>query len=348
MRRSRRAWEAFQSGHEPVGVSGQVLTSWRRSRWSGVDPGRTEIPIVDVDTDSEFVRIASPVVLRAADSLTGGPACLALADAHGHVVWRWVSEPAIGRALDAQGMQHGSFFAEQRVGTNGIGTSLESRELATVFGPDHYVEAFHRWACVAAPVVHPVTGRVHGAVNVTCFAEDANQFLRALTRSLADTVSSRIAEHGSREERALLDAFVSGRVRTTAPVVAVTSSLMFTDDVAGAWGLEHRTVWELVRHAGPAADVVVRDGLRARVHPLVGIDGALLTLHPDPTSAAVPPTPESSPLEAAEADVIARTLAECRGNKSVAAATLGISRATLYQKLRRYRISWAPDTSRAL
>lgn len=93
----RDAWESFQSGAEPVGVSAQVLTSWRRSRWSGVDPADTQIPVRGVDTDSDFVRLASLVLLRAADTLTSDPVSIALADAQGNIGWGWVSDRRIGR-----------------------------------------------------------------------------------------------------------------------------------------------------------------------------------------------------------------------------------------------------------
>jgi transcriptional regulator of acetoin/glycerol metabolism len=74
-------------------------------------------------------------------------------------------------------------------------------------------------------------------------------------------------------------------------------------------------------------------------------EGVVLTLRgtPGPRAAGVPaelPAARSrrlTPLEQAESDVIAATLAACGGNKSAAAARLGISRGTLYQKLRRYR-----------
>ncbi|MFR9803763.1 helix-turn-helix domain-containing protein [Pseudonocardia sp. RS010] len=338
--RGRSAWEAFQAGADPTGVSEQVLTSWRRSRWSGVDPASIEVPVVDVDTDSDFVRLASPVLLRAADLLTGGPACLALADPRGNVLWRWVSERSIGQALDEARMQEGASFGEERVGTNGIGTALECRTLAEVVGADHYVEAFHGWACVAAPVTHPITRRVMGAVNVTCFVPDANHFLRAMTSSLADGVASRLTESATAHERAMLDAFVLGQRRSTAPVLVVSERMMIADDVAGAWGLDHRAVWELARAADPGTDLVLKSGLRGRAHPLGEVAGVLLTLHPDAQTPAPSRSdvPGLSPLEAAEAEVIAGVLGECGGNKSAVAARLGISRATLYQKLRRYRI----------
>jgi transcriptional regulator of acetoin/glycerol metabolism len=45
-----------------------------------------------------------------------------------------------------------------------------------------------------------------------------------------------------------------------------------------------------------------------------------------------------TPLETAEASVIASVLHEHRGNKSTAARELGISRTALYAKIRTYRI----------
>jgi sigma-54 dependent transcriptional regulator, acetoin dehydrogenase operon transcriptional activator AcoR len=46
-----------------------------------------------------------------------------------------------------------------------------------------------------------------------------------------------------------------------------------------------------------------------------------------------------SPLEEAEASVIARVLAESGWNKKLAAERLQIARGSLYQKMRRFRIT---------
>jgi DNA-binding NtrC family response regulator len=56
----------------------------------------------------------------------------------------------------------------------------------------------------------------------------------------------------------------------------------------------------------------------------------------------VPPSTFDAPttdLNAVERDMIVQALAECAGNKSKAAARLGISRTQLYVRLRRYKLS---------
>ncbi|MGY1815174.1 helix-turn-helix domain-containing protein [Blastococcus sp. SYSU D00820] len=338
------AWEAFQRGEEPVGVRAEVLASWRRSRWNQVDPGLDVPPVEDADDDSPFVRTAAPVLLRMADLLADSRTCLALTDRTGHVVWRWVSDRQLSAEIDRSGLRFAAAFDEQQVGTCGIGSALATGRLATVVGAEHFVASFQRWACVAAPVVCPVTGRTVGAVNVTSRASDAGPFLQVAARSLTDQVRSALAEAATAGEHRLLQAFLRARRRTTAPVVALTADLLMADGAAAELGLDHADTWARVVAAGAGATVVaLAGGVVADVLPLDDgpRDGAVLALRctapagPEPAPAT--PASRLTRLEQVESDAIAAALAECGGNKSAAAARLGISRGTLYQKLRRYR-----------
>ncbi|MBC8090801.1 MAG: GAF domain-containing protein, partial [Pseudonocardia sp.] len=165
------AWERFHAGEEPGDVRGEVLTSWRRSRSSGVDPEYADVPYVETELDTHFTRVATPIMERMAQLLVGDRSCLALADPHGSVTWRWVSEPMLRGTLDRLSVAEGFCWDEERVGTNGLGTALETGTIAVVRGSEHFVHRFHEFTCVAAPVRHPVTRRTVGAVNVTCRAE---------------------------------------------------------------------------------------------------------------------------------------------------------------------------------
>ncbi len=79
---------------------------------------------------------------------------------------------------------------------------------APVIGTDHSKAPWHGWTCAAAPVIHPVLGRVAGAVNITCRAEDANHLLLVL-RSLVNAVRGALDEAASTRERRLMDAHMA-------------------------------------------------------------------------------------------------------------------------------------------
>ena len=338
-----QAWEAFQTELAvPEDVGADVLQSWRRSKWSGVDPEHVEWRMRDVPLESPFIRAAVPVMRRTADLLAGSSACLALADTDGTIIWRWVSDPELRRELDRVNVAERVVFAEELIGTNGVGTALESKQVATVLGASHYIRAFHDWACVAAPVIHPVTRRVCGAVNITCRAVEANQFLQIAIRSMARDVREALHSAATIGQKRLLDAYLARRPRTLAPLVAVNAKIVISDELS----LEHAALWARLTSAGVNADTVeLVPGVAARIWPVTDgtlADGAVLEILSSASQIALEPAPicESplSALEVAERAIIVDALTRAAGNKSKAAGELKISRRSLYDKLHRYDI----------
>ncbi len=275
---SATAWERFHLGEEPDGVRSEVLTSWRRSRISGVDPEHVEPPHVGTDPDTPLARVAVPILERMADLLVADRSCLALADARGGVLWRWVSEPMLRTTLDTLSVAQGFCFDESVVGTNGLGTALETGALAVVRGSEHFVHRFHDVTCVAAPVRHPITRRTVGAVNVTCRAEHTNPLLAVVVRRLVGEVEAALLDAASSRERALLDAFLRARRTTSGPVLAVGDDVVIANAAASALDLDHARLWEEVR-GRPDGDVVTLDDLPARVAVVRdGTPGVALTV----------------------------------------------------------------------
>ncbi|KZF13335.1 hypothetical protein A2J03_15500 [Rhodococcus sp. EPR-157] len=347
-----RQWEAFHAGQLTVPVDHNVLTSWRRSKWSGIDPLDVPIPHTEIPADSHFHRVATPVLLRMAESLADSSTSLALADKRGNVLWRWTSENSLARDLDSVHMVPGAVFDESKVGTNGIGTAIETGRLAVVVGAEHYVGSFHRWACAAAPVRHPMTGRIVGAVNVTCRAGDANQFFRWAAQSMADDVGHSLNSDLTSRERRLYDAYLHASRRTSSPLIAVDERTIIADEIASHIGLDHRTVWRAVRGEKTGSTVDLASTLTAlitRIDEHQPTSGALLEVRIDAESTSPRPVPATaeperllhrhlSPLEVAEYEVVKAAMSEAGGNKTAAAARLEISRGTLYQKLEKYRL----------
>ncbi|MEV0051539.1 helix-turn-helix domain-containing protein [Saccharopolyspora shandongensis] len=339
------AWERFQSGAAAT-ARREIIASWRRSRSSGVDPDRLNLAHSEIDVQSPFVRAAAPVLLGMADLLTGSSTSLALADPDGILTWRWESERTLTQDLDRIEFEPGTQIAERSAGTNGIGVATTTRRPSLVIGAEHYKQPWHPWACVAAPVIHPITRRVAGMVNVACRATDTNHLLLVAVRALVDSVTTALHEAATARQRRMLDAHLSMRSASAGPVVTLDRQTAIVEDEAAELGLDRPALWAAVLEAGPSAsEIALADGLRARLYPVTAgrlEDGVVLVFTRGFASAPGAPTPGAEaylgPLEQAEVRVITETLAECAGNKSEAAARLGISRGTLYQRLRRYRL----------
>ncbi|MEU5850908.1 helix-turn-helix domain-containing protein [Saccharopolyspora shandongensis] len=248
--------------------------------------------------------------------------------------------------LDRIEFEPGTQIAERSAGTNGIGVATTTRRPSLVIGAEHYKQPWHPWACVAAPVIHPITRRVAGMVNIACRATDTNHLLLVAVRALVDSVTTALHEAATARQRRMLDAHLSMLSASAGPVVTLDRQTTIVEDEAAELGLDRPALWAAVLEAGPSAsEIALADGLRARLYPVTPgrlEDGVVLVFTRGFASVPGAPSPGAEanlgPLEQAEVRVITETLAECAGNKSEAAARLGISRGTLYQRLRRYRL----------
>ncbi|MDT7705162.1 MAG: sigma-54 dependent transcriptional regulator, acetoin dehydrogenase operon transcriptional, partial [Pseudonocardiales bacterium] len=282
------AWEQFQAGQEPRDVRGEVLTSWRRSRFSGVDPEYVDPPYVETDLDTHLVRVAVPIMERMTELLMGDRSCLALSDARGSVVWRWVSEPMLRTTLDQLSVVQGFCFDEEFVGTNGLGTALETGSIAVVRGSEHFVQRFHDVTCVAAPVRHPITRRTVGAVNITCRAEHTNPLLSVVVHKLVEEIRTGLLHAASMRERRLLDAFLVARRGATGPVLTLGDDVVIANAAALDLGLDHEQIWDGVRGYDDGTLVALSSNLAARLRLVrdgSSTTGAVLTVTGTPAEA---------------------------------------------------------------
>ncbi len=346
------AWQRFlESGElgpatgDRAGVRGVIAESWARSYDGGIAADDLDVPRVDVDRDSLFTTVAVPVVLGMADLLTGSAASIALTDHEGTVAWRWDSDKSLTRLLDQTEVAPGCSLTETGSGTNGIGIASQLRRPALVIGAEHYKRAWHRWACAAAPVFSPATGRMVGVVNVACRAQEANPLLQVVARSIAHEVEATLRVDVGLPEQRLLEAHLRRRRLTRNAVITVSSRTLIVDDDGLRLALNHADLWDAVRSTGPTGGPIslgggVTGNVRG-VQPGSLAHGATIELSQEDDQDARPrsryrPQRSLSELERAEYRVIRDALARNGANRSATAEELGISRGTLYQRIRRY------------
>ncbi|MBM7806421.1 hypothetical protein JOD57_002258 [Geodermatophilus bullaregiensis] len=297
----RAAHETFVTRGAPppqAGVRAVVWDSWRRSLGSGVDPDGAGPPVDLLDDDLAAYRAAHPLapvlpVIRRllVEDAEADRMIVAVTDADGRMLW--VEGDRRLRSL-AEGMHFvpGARWSEDVAGTNAPGTALALDHPVQFYGSEHYRRPVQPWSCSAAPVHHPVTGVLLGAIDVTGGDHVASPHVLTLVRATVAAVESELRWLHREERRDGARPVRTAPVRETAPLLEVLgrerarltraggpvelslrhSELLLLLAEAAAAG-EGRSAERLAAecHAGEAAAVTVRAEL-SRLRRLVGPD----------------------------------------------------------------------------
>jgi Transcriptional activator of acetoin/glycerol metabolism len=218
----------------PTGiVRDTILASWARSREWAIPVHSVELSDDwDLEPDSPLVRAASPILNDISDELATEPVSVILTDADGVVLDRRTGDSELRQALDRIWLAPGFSYAEKYVGTNGIGTALEGRRPAEVFGYEHYVEPLAPFACAGAPIWHPVSGKLLGVVDLTCWRPDAGRFMATTVSRIARQIESALLDQSGPRELALLHDYLTTARRARGAVIAVGPDVVMMNDVA--------------------------------------------------------------------------------------------------------------------
>ena len=229
------ARERFLSGESVASgeVRETILASWRRCREWKVAADRIELRYVrDPSLDTPLARSALPVLQDLRELLEGQPISVILTDAAGVALTRLTADHDFERHLDGIHLAPGFSYAEEYVGTNGIGTALESGRPACVFGHEHYAEGLEDLACAAAPIHDPISGKTVGVVDLTCWRRDADALLIALAKTTADQVTQALLAAASAPEVELVQEYLRACRHSSGIVLARNSDVVMMNDYA--------------------------------------------------------------------------------------------------------------------
>lgn len=216
------------------GLRPEIELSWKRSQLSGIDPARVPEPTLLDPSDSagRLLRAARPVLDELRVQLSGTGCGILLVDRECRVVSRVFDSDVMRSALEDFGVLPGVALSEETYGTNALGTPLEVRQGIVVHRDEHFLESFRQFSCYGHPIVHPVTRRIEGILDITARDETANPlFVPFLARAVRD-IESRLLEGARESDRRVVDAFqVAARQRGVA-VAAMGQDIMLTNKAA--------------------------------------------------------------------------------------------------------------------
>ncbi len=218
---------------EPSVVRDPILASWWRSQQWNVPADHPQLAYIrEPNLDTPLTRSAMPVLRHLREHLEGQPISVILTDAAGVVLSRMTADRDLERHLDGVQLVPGFSYAEDLVGTNGIGTALEGGQPMHVFGHEHYAENLEDLACAGVPIHHPITGKIVGAVDLTCWRKDADPLLIALVKTTADQITQGLLTDSSAQEFELLQEYLRACRRTSGIVLALNNDVLMMNEYA--------------------------------------------------------------------------------------------------------------------
>ncbi|MBJ8348022.1 sigma-54-dependent Fis family transcriptional regulator [Antrihabitans sp. YC2-6] len=220
------------SGQQPLRP--EIALSWQRSMQNGVDPGSPVAtdPVPELDRADRLLRAAQPVLDEVAEQIAGTGFCVLLVDRDCRTVARLFDGNAVERHMERIGAVLGARFGEDEVGTTALGTPLEVGKAIVVNGAEHFLERFKDLSCYGHPIVHPVTRRVEGILDMTGIASQANPLFAPFLARAAKDIERRILEGSRISQQRLVDAFQRVLPQRNLAVAAISEDMLLSNRVA--------------------------------------------------------------------------------------------------------------------
>lgn len=169
----RRAHELVISGVPRPEISTSLVDSWHRSMALGISPDQHSprhlhevAEVLELRREHRLQQVMPALHDLLADDSRTGRHLLVLTDASGEILWR-VGSPSVLRRADHLEFLEGADWSEAGIGTNAISEALVTGSPVQLFSAEHLVRTHHEWACTAAPITDPATGRVLGVLDVS-------------------------------------------------------------------------------------------------------------------------------------------------------------------------------------
>ncbi|MEM8537559.1 MAG: GAF domain-containing protein [Pseudomonadota bacterium] len=293
----------------------RIAASWRRSvTHHGLDP--TIDGPKDLATDREIrlrreslervLHIATPK-LDQLFGLVGQSGCaVVLTDRDGLII-----DQRFGAADAAQfhqwGLVSGADWSEAAEGTNGIGTCLAENRSVIVHRDEHFLSKNTAMSCIDTPI-YGADGEILAALDVSSARADQTETINKLIAAMVAQTARQI------EIENFSAVFPNARIVVTDAGETDKTALLAVD----------------------ADDIVIGATRGARQRFGWCLSGAL---KPIAASDVLGHRSEQSGFAGAERAAVIRALTRAGGNVSAAARALGVSRVTLYRRMKRLSIS---------
>lgn len=292
----------------------RLAASWCRSvAQHGLDPGQKRLSeylsAIEIDQRKEALGGVAAIAKPRLDqlfALVGSSGCgVVLSDKQGFIIDQRF-QAADAPIFQDWGLGAGANWSESAQGTNGIGTCLVERRDVIIHRDQHFMAGNIAMSCIDAPV-YGAQGEIVAALDVSSARVDQTSAINGMILELVRQAARSIEADHFRE-------------------TFTTARILVVDDASEGVSLLAATSDDIVVGATRAARRAF--GLQA--------EGELKTV---PVGDLIGQDTTSKGFERAQKAAVVRALVRADNNVSLAARELGVSRATLYRRMKDLKIN---------
>ncbi|SDT02837.1 Transcriptional regulator of acetoin/glycerol metabolism [Brevibacterium siliguriense] len=219
---------------EGAGLRPEIEQAWTRVALSGLDHGmEVKDPVItDIDVKSRLRHAAGPVLDALASDLLDTRFSVLLADRSARIVDRRVGGRAPAQTLERVKAVPGAQYVESVSGTNSLATTFETGRPVSVSGTEHFLEALRVFSCFGAPVIHPITGRIEGVLDITGPVEHENDLLKPFLLRAVTGIADRLRCGSRLSDQLVFSEFQTRTARSHAAVAAFGNDLELSNSLA--------------------------------------------------------------------------------------------------------------------
>jgi len=184
-----------------MSVKTEIKASWQRSLGFNVPQDRMQAvtgsldQLQHYDENRRVQKYAASYLRSLYSSICGTSFLICLVDPDGWVL-SLHGDPKIRRIVEPMMFVPGANWAEQVMGSSGIGISLATAKPTEVLASEHYLRICRNLSCAAAPVMDHQK-RLLGVINITTAARDYNPFMLGTVVAAADAIHADLCKPAS-------------------------------------------------------------------------------------------------------------------------------------------------------
>lgn len=139
--------------------------------------------------NNSLMDTASVFIKDLFESLQGTGFIIILTDSEGCILHLKGDKEIIEEAHKLN-MVQGAYMSEESIGTNAMGTALKEDEPVQITAEEHFISAYHRWTCSAAPIHY--NGEIIGCLNLTGNKKDVHPHTLSLVRASVKAIEHKM------------------------------------------------------------------------------------------------------------------------------------------------------------